>query len=59
MQLATTWFFCQTGLNMGGKVCNIANQLVLQQCCKTSLTYFIAQFTLAEVQLCTVITEFG
>ena len=28
-----------TGLNVGGKTRNIAIQLVLQQCCKTSCTF--------------------
>ena len=28
-----------TGLNMGGKTCNIAIQLVVQQCCKTSCLF--------------------
>ena len=30
------------GLNVGGKTRNIAVQLVLQQCCKTSCTFFVA-----------------
>ena len=30
-----------TGLNMGGKTRNIAIQLVLQQCCKTSCTFLL------------------
>ena len=34
-----------TGLNMGGKTRNIAIQLVLQQCCKTSCTFFVARFS--------------
>ena len=34
-----------TGLNMGGKTHNIAIQLVLQQCCKTSCTFFVARFS--------------
>ena len=33
-----------TGLNVGGKTLNIAIQLVLQQCCKTSYTFFVACF---------------
>ena len=33
-----------TGLNMGGKTRNIAIQLVLQQCCKTSCTFCVARF---------------
>ena len=31
-----------TGLNEGGKMCNIAIQLILQQCCKTSCMFFVA-----------------
>ena len=34
-----------TGLNMGGKTRNIAIQLVLQQCCRTSCTFFVARFS--------------
>ena len=34
-----------TGLNMGGKTHNIAIQLVLQQCCKKSCTFFVARFS--------------
>ena len=34
-----------TGLNMGGKTRNIAIQLVLQQCCKTSFTFCVARFS--------------
>ena len=34
-----------TGLNVGGKTRNIAIQLVLQQCCKTSCTFFAARFS--------------
>ena len=33
------------GLNMGGKTRNIAFQLVLQQCCRTSCTFFVARFS--------------
>ena len=32
------------GLNVGGKTRNIAIQLDLQQCCKTSCTFFVARF---------------
>ena len=32
-----------TGLNMWGKTRNITIQLVLQQCCKTSCTFFVAR----------------
>ena len=34
-----------TGLNVGGKMRNIAIQLVLRQCCKTSCTFFAARFS--------------
>ena len=34
-----------TGLNVGGKTRNIAIELVLQQCCKTSCTFFVARFS--------------
>ena len=30
---------------MGGKTRNIAIQLVLQQCCRTSCTFFVARFS--------------
>ena len=33
-------FFSKTGLNVGGKTRNIGLQLVLQQYCKTSCTFF-------------------
>ena len=33
-----------TGLSLGGKSHNIAIQLVLQQCCKTSCRFFAAHF---------------
>jgi len=33
------------GLNVGGKTCNTTIQLVLQQCCKTSCTFFVAHFS--------------
>ena len=36
---------CKTGLNAGGKTRNIAIQLVLQQCCRTSCTFSVARFT--------------
>ena len=35
-----------TGLTVGGKTCNIAIQLVLQQCYKTSCTFFVARFSI-------------
>ena len=36
----------KTGLNEGGKTCDIAFHLVSQQCCKTSQLYvFVACFT--------------
>ena len=34
-----------TGLNVGGKTCNIAFQLVLQHCCKTNCMFFVARFS--------------
>ena len=39
-----------TGLNMGGKTRNIAIQLVLQQCCKTSCTFFVARFSVPLIR---------
>ena len=33
-----------TGLNVGGETRSIAIQLVLQQCCKTNCTFFVARF---------------
>ena len=45
---------CTTGSNMGGKTRNIATQLGLQQCCKTSCTFFVARFTAALVLFCVV-----
>ena len=45
---------CKTGSNMGGKTRNIAIQLGLQQCCKTSCTFFVARFTAALVLFCIV-----
>ena len=44
-----------TGLNMGGKMRNIAIQLVLQQCCKTSGTFFVARFSVPLATLCETI----
>ena len=38
-QLAADFICYKTGLNVGGKTCNIAFQLVFQQCCKTSCTF--------------------
>ena len=43
---------CKTGSNMGGKTRNIATQLGLQQCCKTSCTFLVAHFTAALVFFC-------
>ena len=37
--------FLLTVLKVGGKTRNIAIQLVLQQCCKTSFTFFVARFS--------------
>ena len=34
-----------TLLNLGSKTRNIAIQLVLQQCCNTSCTFFVARFS--------------
>ena len=34
-----------TGLNLSGKKPNIGFQLILQQCCKTSCTFFVAHFS--------------
>ena len=45
---------CKTGSNMSGKTRNIATQLGLQQCCKTSCTFFVARFTAALVLFCVV-----
>ena len=39
IQILILGFKVLTGLNMGGKTRNIAFQLVLQQCCKTSRTF--------------------
>ena len=33
-----------TGLNVGGETRSVAIQLVLQQCCKTNCTFFVARF---------------
>ena len=38
-----------TGLSVGGKTRNIAVQLVLQQCCQTSCTFFVAHFSVPLV----------
>ena len=35
---------CRTGYDVGGKMRNIAIQLVLQQCCKTSCTFMLPVF---------------
>ena len=35
---------CSTGYDVGGKMRNIAIQLVLQQCCKTSCTFMLPVF---------------
>ena len=45
---------CKTGSNMGGKTRNIATQLGLQQCCKTSCTFFVARSTATLVLFCVV-----
>ena len=44
----------KTGSNMGGKTRNIATQLGLQQCCKTSCTFFVARLTATLVLFCIV-----
>ena len=33
-----------TGLNVGGETRSVAIQLVLQRCCKTNCTFFVARF---------------
>ena len=38
-----------TVFNVSDKTCNIAIHLILQQCCKTSCTFFVARFTEALV----------
>ena len=45
-----------TGLNMGGKTRNIAIQLVLQQCCKTSCTFFVARLS-THTKSATILTS--
>ena len=42
-----------TGSSVGGKTRHIAIQLVLQQCWKTSSTFFVGRFTVAEETLTT------
>ena len=40
LRSATTYLIsCKTGLNVGGKTRNLAFELVLQQCCKTSCMF--------------------
>ena len=39
-----------TGLNVGGKTRNNAIQLVLQQCCKKSCTFFVARFSVPLIK---------
>ena len=39
---------CKTGSNVSGQTRNIAIELVLQQCCKTSCTCFVARLTVAQ-----------
>ena len=43
-KLVNNLICCKTGLNVVGKTRNIAIQLVLQQCCKTSGMFFVAYF---------------
>ena len=45
---------CKTGSNVVRKIHNIAIQLGLQQCCKTSCTFFVTRFTAALVLFCIV-----
>ena len=44
------------GLNVGGKTRNIAIQLALQQCCKTSCTFFVARFSVPLAYITSVAT---
>ena len=44
------------GLNVGGKTHNIAIQLALQQCCKTSCTFFVARFSVPLAYITSVAT---
>ena len=39
-----------TGLNVGGKTRNNAIQLVLQQCCRKSCTFFVARFSVPLIK---------
>ena len=38
----------QDRFDLGGKTHNIAIQLILQQCCKTSCTFFVARFSVPK-----------
>ena len=52
---------CKTGVNVGGKTCNIAFQLVLQQCFETSCTFllpFCCSFRFRYVMLRSFIHSF-
>ena len=42
--LAANYICCKTGLNVDGKTSNIAFQLVLKECCKTSYTFLLPVF---------------
>ena len=44
------------GVNVGGKTRNIAIQLALQQCCKTSCTFFVARFSVPLAYITSVAT---
>ena len=48
-----------TVFNVSDKTCNIAFQLILQQCCKTSCTFFVARFTeVLVVSLIMLLTKY-
>ena len=48
-----------TVFNVSDKTCNIAFQLILQQCCKTSCTLFVARFTeVLVVSLIMLLTKY-
>ena len=46
-QLAKTWFAARHVSFVDSKTRNIGFQVDLQQCCKTSYTFFVARFTVA------------
>ena len=45
-------FLLQDRFDVSGKTRNIAIQLVLQQCCKTSFTFFVARFSVLLRETC-------